>query len=107
MYSHPQQHSQHDMVVLRKQAGRWLKSLREAHGLSQRQLAHAVGVEYYTFISQLEAGRGRVPPERYTVWARALGVAPKDFVIELMQYYDPITHAILFGDGETSRGDEM
>jgi transcriptional regulator with XRE-family HTH domain len=97
MYSHPQQRADHDVQKLRQQAGKWLKSLREERGLSQRQLAERVQVDYYTFISQLEAGRGRIPPNRYVTWAEALGVAPDVFVRELMRFYDPVTHAILFG----------
>ena len=59
-----------------------------------------MGAEYYTFISQLETGRGRVPPDRYRVWASALQVDPKLFVKQLLSYYDPITYGILFGDQE-------
>ena len=55
--------------VLRQQAGTWLKSLREKRGLSQRQLASFVKVDYYTFISQIESGKGRVPPDRLMEWA--------------------------------------
>ena len=98
MYSHPQQRADHDVQKLRQQAGKWLKSLREDRGLSQRQLAEKVQVDYYTFISQLEAGRGRIPPNRYVAWAEALDVPPSDFVRELMRFYDPVTHAILFGE---------
>jgi len=35
-------------VELRRVLGCWLKELREARGLSQRELAEKVGVEYYT-----------------------------------------------------------
>lgn len=97
MYAHPQQESTYDVQQLRQSAGRWLKSLRENRGLSQRQLAKLVGVEYYSFISQLEAGRGRVPPERYEIWAAALEIDKVTFVKGLMRYYDPITFHILFG----------
>ena len=76
---------------LRKQAGRWLRELRENCGLSQRQLATRVGAEYYSVISQLEAGRGRIPPDRYLVWASALNVEPQEFVRILTSYYDPAT----------------
>ena len=96
MYSNPQKRSSTDTQELRKEAGKWLKDLREHIGLSQRQLAKLVGAEYYTFISQLESGRGRVPPDRYLDWAKALEVAPRDFVKTLMQFYDPITFDILF-----------
>jgi hypothetical protein len=53
MYSSPQKLSQGAVLELRRQAGRWLRELREARGLSQRRLADRVGAEYYTFISQL------------------------------------------------------
>jgi transcriptional regulator with XRE-family HTH domain len=72
--------------------------MREQRGLSQRDLAKLVGAEYYTFISQLEMGRGRVPPDRYKLWTDALGIAPRVFVKTLLQYYDPITYGMLFDD---------
>ena len=50
-----------DTAELRKQAGKWLRLRREKLGLSQRELAKRVKIDYYTFISQIEAGRGRVP----------------------------------------------
>jgi transcriptional regulator with XRE-family HTH domain len=96
MYSNPQKLSESGVLELRQQAGRWLKGLREARGLSQRGLAALVGAEYYTFISQLEAGRGRIPPDRYKAWAEALGVEPRTFVQTLLRYYDPVTYAIVF-----------
>ena len=34
-------------------------------------------MNFYTFISQLESGRGRIPPDRYKVWADALNVDPQ------------------------------
>jgi hypothetical protein len=39
-----------------------------------------------------------VPPDRYRLWADALGVDAKDFVKSLMRFYDPLTFEILFGD---------
>jgi transcriptional regulator with XRE-family HTH domain len=96
MYGNPQRRSAADVQDLRREGGRWLKELREKAGLSQRDVAARVGADYYTFISQLETGRGRIPPDRYLQWAAALEVDPKDFVQELMRYYDPLTHAILF-----------
>jgi transcriptional regulator with XRE-family HTH domain len=97
MYAHPQQSSGHDVQKLRRDAGKWLKDLRERAGLTQRQLAGLVGVEYYTFISQLEVGRGRIPPDRYERWAQALGMPPAEFVKQLMRFYDPETYRLLFG----------
>ena len=102
MYSSQQQISSPVVVELRKEAGLWLKELREKRGLSQRQMAEKVGANYYTFISQLELGRGRVPPDRYLVWAEVLGVQPKFFVRNLLRSYDPVTYSILFGKEQTS-----
>jgi transcriptional regulator with XRE-family HTH domain len=100
MYSNPQKRSEPEAQMLRREAGRWLKQKREERDFSQRQLAEMLGIEYYTFISQLETGRGRIPPERYVDWANALGIEPKEFVYSLMRYYDPVTFAILFGDAD-------
>ena len=100
MYSSQQQISSPEVVELRKEAGLWLKELRERRGLSQRQMAEKVGVNYYTFISQVESGRGRIPPDRYVVWAEVLGVEPKFFVRNLLRSYDPVTYSILFGKSE-------
>jgi len=97
MYTNPQRRSEKLTQQLRNQAGDWLRQLRERRGLSQRQLAQQVGAGY-TFISQLENGRGRIPPNVYLVWADALGVQPRAFVRELMSYYDPATYSIVFGD---------
>ena len=85
-------------AALRKEAGRWLRSKRLALGMSQRVLAERVNMEYYTFISQIEAGRGRVPSESLSIWAAALQVDPKELAITLMKYYDPNTYELIFGD---------
>lgn len=97
MYSHPQHGlNQSDVAALRQMAGRWLKQLREEAGLSQRDLSNIMGFEYYTFVSQIESGRGRIPPDRYEAYAKALNVRPDRFVRELLRFYDPVTYDILF-----------
>ena len=98
MYGNPQKRTATDVQDLRREGGRWLKDLREHAGMSQRQLALKVGAEHYTFISQLETGRGRIPPDRYEEWAQALEVDPRTFVRELLRFYDPTTYRILFED---------
>ena len=91
----------HEINELRKQAGKWLKEARDNAGLSQRELAAAVGIDYYTFISQLESGRGRVPADRYAAFAKALHIEPREFAITMMKYNDPITYNLVFGDQPT------
>ena len=81
---------------LRTALGRWLKDVREEQGLSQRDLANILNLEYYTFVSQLEHGRGRIPVHRYADWAQALNQDPREFVKVLLSYYEPSTYEILF-----------
>ena len=80
----------------RKDAGRWLKALRKEAGLSQVQLATRLGLKYYTFISQVENGFGRVPNDSMEAWARALNVAPAEFARHLLAFYEPELHKLLF-----------
>ena len=68
-----------------------------------QRAAEKVGGNYYTFISQLESGRGRIPPDRYLVWAEVLGVEPKFFVRNLLRSYDPVTYSILFRKSKPQR----
>jgi len=88
-----------DAKELRKEAGSYVKKLREAAGLTQQQVAKAVGMEYYTMISQVEGGKTRVPPDKMLEWANALQVNPHSFAKRLLQYYDPFMWQLLFGKG--------
>jgi transcriptional regulator with XRE-family HTH domain len=88
--------AQPEAKVLRKQAGVWLKELRTLAGLSQIELAERLGLKYYTFISQVENGFGRVPTDSMEAWARALGSPPAEFARRLLAYYDPELHRLLF-----------
>ena len=92
-----------DSKLLRQEAGLWLKQLRETRKLTQRELAERVNINYYTFISQIEAGKGRVPPESYQLWADALGVERVAFVKHLLAYYDPFTYRALFAEGQAEQ----
>jgi ribosome-binding protein aMBF1 (putative translation factor) len=98
MAINPQQVGAADEVLtLRHEAGKWLRSLREQAGLSQRDLSRALDLDYYTFISQIEAGKGRVPSSHYLAMSRALNVEPREFAKSMLRFYDPITHGMLFG----------
>ena len=81
---------------MRKQAGAWLKELRAQAGLSQIELAAILGLKYYTFISQVENGFGRVPTDSLEAWAKALGAEPSAFARELLSYYEPELYRLLF-----------
>ena len=88
---------------LRQRAGAWLKELRARAGLSQIQLAEHLGLKYYTFVSQVENGFGRVPTEAMEGWARAVGVDPSDFARQLIGFYEPVLHRLLFGEANDGR----
>ena len=64
--------------------------------LTQRALADKLKLDYYTFISQVETGTVRVPPENIVGWAKALGVDPQEFAKKLLSCYDPHTYKALF-----------
>ena len=83
---------------LRKEAGNWLKELRQRAGLSQIELAARLELKYYTFISQVETGYGRVPTESMEAWAEALGIKPAEFARRLLSFYDPDLYRLLFGE---------
>jgi transcriptional regulator with XRE-family HTH domain len=64
--------------------------------LSQIQLADLLGLKYYTFISQVENGFGRVPVESMEAWARALNTNPSDFAKRLLSFYEPELYRLLY-----------
>ena len=74
----------------------WAESLREAAGITQADLAERVNLRYYTFISQVESGLGRVPIEAQALWAGAVGADPTEFARTLLRYYEPELHRLLF-----------
>ena len=88
--------SEADVKLLRKQAGAWLKELRNNAGLSQMQLAERLGYKYYTFISQVENGFGRLPTDGMEAWALALGVNPSHFAKKLISFYEPELYRLLY-----------
>ena len=85
-----------DTKKMRREAGTWLKELRGRAGLSQIELAGILGLKYYTFVSQVENGFGRVPTETIEGWGRALGQEPSGFAKKLLSYYDPEMYRLLF-----------
>jgi transcriptional regulator with XRE-family HTH domain len=87
-----------DSKELRKRAGAWLKSRRQDAGLSQMDLATGLGLRYYTFVSQVENGFGRVPSESMGQWAHYLGIPSAAFARKLLSFYDPHLYRLLFGD---------
>jgi transcriptional regulator with XRE-family HTH domain len=80
----------------RRQAGTWLKELREGAGLTQMELAGRLGFKYYAFVSQVETGFARLPTEKIEAWAKAVGVNPAWFARRLLSHYEPELHRVLY-----------
>lgn len=86
------------MPNLRKEGGAWLRGLRQTAGISQRDLAKAVGVENHGLISQIESGRIRMAPELIAKWAEAVNYPAREFAIHLMKFNEPAIYQIIFPD---------
>jgi transcriptional regulator with XRE-family HTH domain len=82
----------------RTEVGRWLKAQREAAGLTQRELAAQVGTLYYTYVSQIELGQGKIVPERWETWAKVLNIHPRVFSMKMLEAYEPYAYKMIFGD---------
>ena len=86
----------------RSEAGIFVKALRAQQALTQRDVAVALNLNYYTMISQIEAGSARIPPDLYVAYAKVLKVPPALFVKKLLEFYDPHTYKALYGNERVS-----
>jgi transcriptional regulator with XRE-family HTH domain len=94
-----------ESLALRKEGGSFLKNLRQHRGLTQRDVAEACNINYYTMIAQIEAGSARMPPDHFVTYAKCLGVRSDLFIKKLMSYYDPITYSGVFGNEHITMAD--
>lgn len=85
---------------MKRLGGSYIKQLRTDKGLTQRALADRLGLEYYTFLSQIEGGYARVPTDLYARFAMELGVDRSEFAKEMLKFYDPIAYSEIFGSPE-------
>ena len=60
----------------KKQFGKNLKRLRIEKGLSQEELAHALGFKNRSSINKIEIGRSNIPTDKIQKTAEVLGVSP-------------------------------
>jgi transcriptional regulator with XRE-family HTH domain len=82
---------------MRRRFGAYVKGLRVDAALTQQQVAKALGYEYYTFVSQIERGFARVPPEDIQKWAKVLRVDVSEFAKRVLFFFDPYTYHAIFG----------
>ncbi len=86
----------------RRQLGRIQKTCRAAKGLTQADLAEVLGLKYYSFISQVENGLGRIPQSLYVPWADALSVDSQAFCWCVLAHVEPSIYAELSVHDKTS-----
>ncbi len=78
-----------DETKRRRQAfGRYLQGLRPTD-MSQNDLAKALGIEYYTFISQVEKGHAKLPSGKILPWADAVGTDRAELCMKYIEFYEP------------------
>ena len=68
--------------------GQFLKRHRNARGFTQPQLAERVGQNYFTVISQIENGSGKIPQTDIELWAQALNLNTQDLAKAFVKAYD-------------------
>jgi len=77
--------------------GAYMRSLREAAGLTQTELGEAVGMQNKQMVSGIETGRASVPPDRLAALADALDIDRAELAKRVLRYQDPWSYALLFG----------
>lgn len=82
--------------------GQFLKRCRNSKGYTQPQMAEAVGQNYFTVISQIENGSGKIPTTDIHLWAEALGVPTPDLAKAYVKAYDRPLFEALFTPGDRS-----
>lgn len=77
-----------DGIDIGKDGGAWLRQMREAAGLTQREVAVRVGLTYHIFVDHVEAGAGRIAATALARWADALRIDRIEFVTRLRGFDD-------------------
>lgn len=83
--------------------GQFVKECREAAGLTQKQLADAIGFEYYGMISHVEKGRSTLPTAHWRKTAEILRIDLPEFLVKCLSDITPDVRDALFGDASDEK----
>lgn len=86
-----------DMKRNRQRLGMWLKGLRNARQMTQKDVAQHMGWAYYTFVSQLETGYTMLPDGDWTRLAKLYDIPADQFAKKMIAFSKPEVFACLFG----------
>lgn len=76
--------------------GKALKEARVEQGYTQKALASAVNIEYYTMISQMELGYVSIPATLWVPIATTLKMDVSSWVLRCLHEYQPEVYRALF-----------
>jgi transcriptional regulator with XRE-family HTH domain len=68
--------------------GKWLKEKRVQAGLTQAQLAKALGLETSQSIAQIEGGRAPLSTKHMKRFCKAVGITEKELSSQLVANYE-------------------
>lgn len=80
----------------RDNLGQALKEARTKAGFTQKALGEALGLEYYTMVSQMELGYMSIPAPLWTNIALTLGLDPCEWSLRCLAEYQPDVFQALF-----------
>ncbi len=82
---------------LRQRGGAWFQNKRQSLGLTQLDVSKRLGYDYYTFVAQIESGKGKLPEEHYETVAKLFKMSPQDFAKKQLVFYFPSIFKCLYG----------
>jgi transcriptional regulator with XRE-family HTH domain len=83
--------------IMRRRFGSKVQLMRESVGKTQRDMAEALNLDYYTMVSQIERGVSKIPVQDVAKWAELLQQPLRDFTVLYMYWNEPALYTGLFG----------
>lgn len=77
--------------------GEALRNKRTSEGYTQKALADALGIEYYTMVSNMELGHMSIPPSLWGPIANALRMNRQEWILMCLSEIQPEVYRALFG----------